>query len=143
MMPAQARWNQFWQERMAHASTADEKRKFQQGLEQFNRGEFFASHETWEEIWLKVPQHEKPFLQGIIQVAAAFHHFQRSNYEGCASLLAEGLRKLEGYSATHGGLALEPLRSSVRWWLRELCEARCPTAEDFPRLAHADPGVSG
>lgn len=124
---------------MARPSKADEKKKFQEGFERFNRGQFFEAHESWEEIWLHASKHEKPFLQGIIQVAAAFHHYQRSNPEGCELLLAGGLRKLERCSASHGGLALEPLRSSVRWWLAELREGRVPTAKHLPRLEHAKP----
>ncbi len=124
---------------MARASTKHEKGKFQEGLDHFNRGEYFSAHESWEEIWLHAPRREKPFLQGIIQLAAAFHHYQRSNGAGCKSLLAEGLRKLERCSASHGGLALEPLRSSVRWWLAELREGRVPTAKHIPRLKYAKP----
>ncbi len=124
---------------MTRPSRADEKRKFQEGFERFNRGQFFEAHESWEEIWLHAPKHEKPFLQGIIQVAAAFHHYQRSNSEGCESLLAEGLLKLERCSASHGGLALEPLRASVRWWLAELRAGRAPAAKHIPRLERAKP----
>src|SRR5712691_9506386 len=101
---------------MAQPSRADEKRKFQDGFERFNRGQFFEAHESWEEIWLHAPKHEKPFLQGIIQVAAAFHHYQRSNSEGC-----------------------EPLRASVRWWLAELRAGRAPAAKHIPRLERAKP----
>ncbi len=37
---------------------------------------------------------EKTFLQGLIQVAAAFHHFQRGNCAGTISLLRSALRRL-------------------------------------------------
>ena len=126
---------------MARPSRADEKRKFREGFERFNRGQFFEAHESWEEIWLHAPKSEKPFLQGIIQVAAAFHHYQRNNSEGCESLLAEGLLKLERCSASHGGLALKPLRASVRWWLAELRAGRAPDAKQLPRLEPAKPAV--
>ena len=119
---------------MARTSTADEKKKFQEGFDHFNRKEFFEAHESWEEIWLRAPKHEKPFLQGIIQVAAGFHHYRRGNREGCESLLVEGLRKLDKWPAVHSGLALGALRSSVRWWLAELLAGRAPQDEDLPRL---------
>lgn len=122
---------------MARVSIANEKKKFQEGFDRFNRRKFFEAHESWEEIWLHAPRHEKPFLQGIIQVAAAFHHYQRSNRAGCESLLSEGLRKLERYSGSHGGIALASLRSSVRWWLAELCQSRIPASKHLPRLRKA------
>jgi uncharacterized protein len=122
---------------VARFSIADEKRKFQEGFDHFNRKEFFEAHESWEEIWLHAPKPEKPFLQGIIQVAAAFHHYRRGNREGCESLLGEGLRKLDKWPAVHRGLALAPLRLSVRWWLAELHAGRVPVAKHIPHLEHA------
>ncbi len=56
--------------------------KFQRGISHFNAGEFFEAHEVWEEIWLEEVEPEKTFLQGIIQIAAAFHHYCRENTDG-------------------------------------------------------------
>jgi predicted metal-dependent hydrolase len=123
--------------RMARVSITSEKDKFHEGFDRFNRREFFGAHESWEEIWLHAPKHEKAFLQGIIQVAAGFHHYQRSNRAGCESLLIGGLRKLERYPDSHGGIALASLRSSVRWWLAELCQGRIPAPKHLHRLRHA------
>ena len=63
------------------------KDNFQEGVELFNRARFFAAHEAWEELWLQSQQEEKRFLQGLIQLAAAFHHFQRGNLKGTRSLM--------------------------------------------------------
>jgi len=89
---------------------------FQKGLEQFNHGEFFESHESWELIWLPAPEPDKTFLQGIVQVAAALHHYQRDNLSGARSLLRRGLAKIEQFPADYRGLRLEELRSNVRAW---------------------------
>src|SRR3970040_1227213 len=62
---------------------AEQKRvKFRRGLDCFNRREFFVCHEVLEEIWLEETEEEKPFYQGIIQVAAAFHHYLNGNLPG-------------------------------------------------------------
>jgi uncharacterized protein len=44
-----------------------------EGLRWYDAGEFFAAHEAWESRWLESKEPEKTFLQGLIQVAAAFH----------------------------------------------------------------------
>lgn len=44
-----------------------------EGLRLYHGGEFFAAHEAWESVWLESPEPEKMFLQGLIQVTAAFH----------------------------------------------------------------------
>lgn len=98
--------------------------KFRRGIEHFNRGEFFTCHEVLEEIWLAETPAEKPFYQGLIQAAAAFHHLHRGNRRGAASLLARGLAKLEKFSDDHDGLALEPLRVELRRALEALGKSR-------------------
>lgn len=90
------------------------------GLACYRRQEFFDAHEHWESVWLRSPEPEKTFLQALIQVTAAFHHLQRNNRTGAASLLTGALRRLDPYPAEYGGVAVEPLRESVRAWLRIL-----------------------
>lgn len=79
-------------------------------------GKFFEAHEAWEEIWLAEPEPEKTFLQGLIQLAAAFHHQARGNSKGLRSLLAAGLAKLEQFPDVHSGIALAKLRSDAEQW---------------------------
>jgi predicted metal-dependent hydrolase len=110
--------------------------KFRKGLEQFNRGRFFEAHETWEEIWLASPEPERAFLQGIIQVAAAFHHYTRGNPAGAESLLEAGLKKLDRFPAAHRGIELEKLRAAARRWIAALAAGRDP-GKQLPRITRA------
>jgi len=48
-------------------------------------------------VWLAVQEPEKTFLQGLIQIAAAFYHLQRGNCAGTVSLLQSALRRLDRY----------------------------------------------
>lgn len=109
------------------------KEEFARGVEQFNRGEFFESHESWEVIWLPANEPDKTFLQGITQVAAAFHHYRRENREGALSLLRRGLKKLEHFPDSYREIRLEELRKSVRAWLAFL-ESRASAPEGLPRM---------
>ena len=63
----------------------------------FNRRRFFECHEVIEdELWRPLPPGEdKTCLQGILQVAVGFLHWQRWNYTGANNLLQAGLEKLE------------------------------------------------
>ena len=96
--------------------------------------EFYETHETLEEIWLKAPEPEKTFLQGIIQVACAFHHYLEDNRAGAESLMRRGLEKLEQFPADFGEIELRPLREKVRWWLGEIVAGRNPGRERLPRI---------
>ena len=49
--------------------------RYLQGIELFNRGEFFEAHHQWEEVWLDDKGPSNEFYKGLIQVAIALHHF--------------------------------------------------------------------
>jgi uncharacterized protein len=91
-----------------------------EGLRRYRAGEFFAAHEEWESVWLGAQEPEKMFLQGLIQVTAAFHHLQRNNPLGTTLLLRAALGRLERYPACFGGLSVAFLLNDIRDWLEAL-----------------------
>jgi predicted metal-dependent hydrolase len=101
------------------------------GLRLYEAGEFFTAHEEWEIVWLSSPEPEKTFLQGLIQVTAAFHHLRRENRLGTVLLLQAALRRLDLYPASFGGISVEPLCIEIRDRLRSL-EAGHPASELIP-----------
>jgi uncharacterized protein len=84
------------------------------GLHCYRGGEFFEAHEAWESVWLSAPEPEKTFLQGLIQMTAAFHHLQRKNPIGAMQLLEAALRRLERYPARFGGLPAGLICDEIR-----------------------------
>ena len=93
-----------------------ESDQFRRGIALFNSRKFFEAHEVWEDLWLAEPEPEKTFLQGLIQLAAAFHHHSRGNSRGTQSLLAAGLGKLESFPDVHRGMELAKLRAQAELW---------------------------
>lgn len=94
--------------------------ELERGLRRYRAEEFFLAHEHWEAAWLQLREPEKTFLQALIQVAAAFHHFQRGNREGTRSLLLAALRKLDSIEASIGGIDRLWLCDGIREWLTAL-----------------------
>lgn len=103
-----------------------------EGLRDYNAGNFFTAHEAWECVWLASPEPERTFLQGLIQVTAAFHHLQRNNTLGATRLLRAALLKLEPCPPNFGGISVARLRDDIRDRLHAL-DADQPT----PQLAPA------
>jgi uncharacterized protein len=68
-----------------------------QGIEQFNRGEFFEQHETLEEAWIEEDDPVRYLYQGILQVGVGFHHLSRGNAYGARRLWERGLVLLGSY----------------------------------------------
>lgn len=89
---------------------------FQRGLDEFNSGQFYACHDTLEAIWMAVDYAEKPFYQGILQIAVAFYHLGNLNWRGGAILLGEGISRLRSFEPNYQGVAVEELvDQSVEW----------------------------
>ncbi len=118
-------------------SAKSENEQFDRGVAHFNAREFFEAHETWEELWLRAPEPQKTFLQGIIQLAAAFHHYQRGNSGGAKSLLVAGITKLEGFPLSYTGIDVAALLAAARVWANALAEMRDPGREKLPRILEA------
>ena len=79
------------------------------GIGQFNDGYFFEAHETLEELWLQCRPPVRTFLQGIIQVAAAYVHLMRHEYPGTIRLLDAALLKFADCSDGYMGVDLARL----------------------------------
>ena len=105
-----------------------------EGLACYCKGEFFDAHEHWESVWLRLEEPEKSFLQGLIQISAAFHHLQAANPEGTVSLLQRALRRLERCPPNFGGIAVEPLREQVSDWICALASGAASRPAGFPRI---------
>jgi len=118
----------------ARLNSKERDRLYLKGLEAFNTGHFYEAHELWEEVWLETPNPDKKFLQGLIQVAAAFHHFSRANLRGTRNLLRAGLLKLECFPEVHGGLEIAALREAVRGWLAGLAAEESLEDSRIPRI---------
>ena len=69
------------------------------GCQQFNRGQYFECHESFEEIWQEEQGDVRDLYKGLIQVAAAFVHITRENCVGARRLLTTALGYLEPYRA--------------------------------------------
>lgn len=110
------------------------------GLACYRNKEFFEAHEHWEDVWNELRDPEKSFLQGLIQVTVAMHHYQSGNTAGAVSLLRRALRRLEACPECFGGIDVAMLRGDVRAWIEALenADTRVP---GFPRITQVE--VSG
>ena len=108
--------------------------KLAEGLGCYRREEFFATHEHWELVWLKAVEPEKSFLQALIQVAAAFHHWQRGNGTGTVSLLRRALNRLEACPGEFGGIEVAALRVEIGAWLRGIAWEGASLPPRFPQI---------
>jgi uncharacterized protein len=112
----------------------EERRGFEKGVEEFNRGYFFECHDSLEEVWAGIRGPSRDFFQGLIQISVGFYHFGNANRGGALTLLRRGLTRLERYPDVYGGLDLGTLRSEVGRWIE-----RIEAGEGFPDSLEALP----
>jgi len=105
-----------------------------EGIRCYRNREFWNAHEHWESVWLRLEEPEKTFLQSLIQISAAFHHWQNGNLRGTVSLLRRALGRLEPYPASFGGIDLAQLRKEARAWLMALESETNSRPPAFPQI---------
>jgi predicted metal-dependent hydrolase len=67
------------------------------GIRLFNQREFFECHEVLEDVWRDAARARRFFLQSLIHIAVAYHHWTNANLEGARLQFDKALRKLAGY----------------------------------------------
>jgi hypothetical protein len=117
--------------------TRDSRSLFDEGIELFNRGEFYDCHEVLEEVWTPTRQPERWFLQSLIHFAVGFYHHQRGNKAGASRQLRKGLRKIAEYLPEWGGVRTGAIESEARRCL-EIIE-HDGRIEAFPKIERCGP----
>ncbi len=103
-----------------------------QGISLFNHGKFFDAHEALEDVWRAAPPENKKFLQGLVQVAVAFHHYSTGNRVGMRSVLERAVRNLGEPAGSFEQFELTPLLQSLAQW-RTAMDNDLPLPE-LPRI---------
>jgi predicted metal-dependent hydrolase len=91
------------------------------GLDLFNSGQYWESHEAWELEWM--PDRKGPaagFYKGLIQVAAGCLHYGRRNRRGAVNKWRSGADYLRPYLPAHQGVHLAPLVTTVDGFLEAM-----------------------
>jgi predicted metal-dependent hydrolase len=104
--------------------------RYLEGIEHFNRCDFFEAHEVWEELWADYSGPSRKFYQGLIQVAVCLHHFGNGNIGGAKKLYYGCRGYLEPYLPRHEGLNLEKLLAELEICCRPILESK----EEFPKI---------
>jgi len=83
--------------RLPPLSEAEKRAALAKGIAEFNAWRFYDCHETLEDVWRAEDSGLADFFQGIIKVAAAFHHLLRGEHKGTVNLLGHALTLLAPY----------------------------------------------
>ena len=88
-------------------------RLFQEGLSHYRSGDFFESHESWEDLWSDYYLEDKKFIQGLIQLSVSFVHLRNGNINGAKSLLNKSKEKFQLFSGVHRTVNIKILLDQI------------------------------
>lgn len=97
--------------------------RFYRGLEDFNNQRFFEAHEVLEDLWHEYREMDRTFIQGLIQIAAAFYHLQSLNLKAAVSQFTKGNEKLTHFLPLYKGVSVVKLLEDVGKNLQRIREA--------------------
>ena len=117
--------------------TRDSPTLFDEGIELFNRCEFYDCHEVLEEVWTPTRQPERWFLQSLIHFAVGFYHHRKGNPKGAVRQLRKGIRKIEAYLPEWGGVRTAAIEQHAQRCLRVIEQGG--QIEDFPKIERCGP----
>lgn len=80
-----------------------------EGLARFDAGDYHASHDAIEDLWLRNRSPARPFFQGLIQLAAAHLHLARGRKGPALALLRQAEARLRPFAPATLGLEVAPL----------------------------------
>jgi predicted metal-dependent hydrolase len=90
-----------------------------EGLELFNRGQYFEAHESLETAWREETQPIRELYRGVLQAAVVYLHITRGNLAGALKVHARCRRWLDRWPETCRGIAVGKLRQDLETAVRE------------------------
>ena len=120
----------------------DARDKLIEGVAHFNATEFWEAHESWEQLWLEADGDLVDFYQGLIQLAAAYHHCKRGTLRGAVRLFDAALRRLAPYPVhfhdLDRGEAIEAAKRHQAWAAEHVNSDLKLDSREFPKLSAAE-----
>lgn len=106
------------------------------GVLLFNEHRFWDAHEAWEPLWLRSSGEEKRFVQGLIQLAAAYHHVQRGTLSGGLRLFAAAEAKLARSDEGYLGVSFHAALDAARVQAAKLAAGKQIEPDEWPKLGY-------
>ena len=105
----------------------------QKAVELFNEGEYYRSHEEFENAWRDEKGEVRMVYQAILQVAVVFLHIGINNYLGAIQLGEKATAKFEIWQGICQGIDLDHIRSHFKQVLDEVERLGPERIRDFDR----------
>tara|TARA_B110000196_G_scaffold19001_1_gene14944 strand:- start:756 stop:1148 length:393 start_codon:yes stop_codon:yes gene_type:complete len=93
---------------------------FIDGLNAFNKHEFYDAHEYWEDLWSDYRLKDAKFIQALIQLSVGYFHISNLNINGANGLLKKCMPKFNLFKPAQRGLDVDYIIISIEASLKKL-----------------------
>ena len=121
--------------------------RFDRAVAYWNQRRFYEAHEDWEEMWHEAEGAQRLWLQGLIQYAAAFVHFERGFHaSGYWRLMRQAEEKCTPYEGDTCHMDWPGLHEDLAPWrqhglaVKEGADLRSAAPENAPPRIRYEPG---
>ena len=91
--------------------------RLQEGIGLFNTGRYFECHESLEEFYQRSEDEHKPFLEGLVQLAAACRLLvEFGEVQGPVRMIRQAIIRLENYQPHYLGIQVKTLIGALEKW---------------------------
>lgn len=104
-----------------------------EAVAQFNAGEYWEQHETFEELWRAEPRPIRALYQGILQIGVAYLQIERGNFLGARRIFLRAQQYLRVLPDVCRGVDVARLRADAGAALAELERLGLEHIAEFPR----------
>ena len=110
--------------------------RLREGIRLFNERQFFACHEILEELYQNAAAENRPFLEGLIQLAAAFRLFADfGETKGSVRMIYQALIRFENFQPAYLQVRVKDLCQAVEAWAKAAEAAKLqPSMETIPKI---------
>jgi predicted metal-dependent hydrolase len=111
--------------------------RLREGIRLFNDRQFFASHEILEGFYQDTEADNKPFLEGLIQLAAGFRMFADfGEIKGAVRLIYQALIRFENFQPAFLQVKVGELCQASEAWAKAAEAANAqPSTETIPKIS--------
>lgn len=109
--------------------------RLREGIRLFNEGRYFESHESIEDFYLRADEQHKPFLEALVQLAAACRLYRDfGEVKGPVRMIYQAIIRLENYQPVYLKIKVNDLILEMEAWAKR-AEADSESARaDIPKI---------
>jgi predicted metal-dependent hydrolase len=105
------------------------------GVDLFNQRRFFESHEILEAFYHQTEPAHKPFVEGLIQLAAAFRVYTDfSEVKGPIRMIRQALIRFENYQPSYLEIRVRDLSKSMEAWTEKAADPAGRPRLSIPKI---------